>query len=1346
MKKKWATWLSLLVLCLSIVANISHGYTVLADSLASDETMLIQYDDLLVSYKATPTQTGNAWVIHYRYHAVEDGETRRLKFQFLDPQGQPITVVPEEGWTITKDKQLVSTFRAQDEGYVRLTTESSITKISLNVQADAQDKSRTLQIDILPKDIGKTYALTPPENTVTGTSSTSTSSSSSATPSSSTASTTSNSVTNSQASQTSASTSASESNATKFEIARSGNSSSAVSSNSLTSGDPTTADPFNYIKNGDVAYPKQGTSTYQNGKTDEDIVNYDFSQSSSEGQSSIKNIFGSGTLNFDNGYHYYQNDGYVKKIVMPTNDPTQFKVRLDMIGEELKTTKPVDIAMVLDDSSSMNFRMQDDNTPGRNENSRWQTMKDSVADFANQLLVPSSNNNDNVRIGFASFGSAVEGRYNVPFSKIGKFSPNESFTSNYDKLLGSSIYNSSSASSSSGTPTFLGVDAGYRMLTDKSNYGARSDSVKVLIILTDGQPTFWPITYSTGFNKDNSKSTSSYDYYKPYGYRYDYDGNGTGSESNHTSTINFVNQRANANPGVSKYSIGISTVNDSGIKSVLKALGPDGTFEASNQQDLVDALDKIRTSISKSIQKGSLIDPMSQYVTLNTNSIQTYDLKVDSNSISATGSNRSVKTDNNQISIDNLSIGKNEGVRVEYTVSLKQQYWDGQFHPANGTTYLQNNKLSPAQYLHFAVPSIKYDTFNLPVQKIWDDQNNQYQTRQDIILQLQSFVNNTWQNVSDKTFAIKASATDDQLKGVISGIPSKDGANQPIKYRLVELFGNTEQAVNGYATPSYSTPREITYTDIVNGNVSKDKPLAVTNTLLKTAISFTKVGNDNQTPLAGAEFTLYASDGKTQIGSPVTSDKNGLVKFDQQVPIGKYLIKETKTPLGYVKASDINISVTAQNGQLVISGLPTGSKVKNILDDFKLIITKKDNNGNAVSGVKFKLVGSNNYNKEQESDASNGNVFTFQGLKPGKYALTETKTPEKYVGLKQDVIILIGDDGKVTIDGQPLPDQPITTTGNIIKLDVTNTIKGILPSTGGSGRTGYFIASLIFMGLVAIIGGIFYYRNRRLRHHKLLKGPHNKSHLLLLLLITSLGITFTNAQKIAADEQPITFILHKSVFKDSGDLKTIKDNGLVITPNDPNSGVIDSDKTYGLNGVTFDVYDVTSYVSNALKSTSKEALMKHVTNTDKASLLAEIKPYQPTSQEVVTVSSDGDDGVARFSVQPTSQNSAYLILEKQISDKDAGKVKMTATPMLVILPVANPVDKTSFLTTINLYPKNTAVKTPVIPPVNPVNPKPPHFPFLPDTGEVKSVMVVLGGIVVIIAVSFWYNRRKPKPS
>ena len=300
----------------------------------------------------------------------------------------------------------------------------------------------------------------------------------------------------------------------------------ADSSNSLTSGDPTTADPFNYIKNGDVAYPKQGTSTYQNGKTDEDIVNYDFSQSSSEGQSSIKNIFGSGALTFDNGYHYYQNDGYVKKIVMPTNDPTQFKVRLDMIGEELKTTKPVDIAMVLDNSTSMNYDMGAGKT-------RWQTLKDSVKNFANQLIGPSSNNNDNVRIGFSSFGSERQttwsGYSDIPFTKIGKFSSNSSFTSNYTQLLNSSIYTPTAAPMLSGTPTFLGVDAGYKMLSD-ATYGARSDSVKVLIVLTDGEPTFWNSGSYTSLS--NVGSTTNYDYFStPY-----YSGNGVKSESNYTST------------------------------------------------------------------------------------------------------------------------------------------------------------------------------------------------------------------------------------------------------------------------------------------------------------------------------------------------------------------------------------------------------------------------------------------------------------------------------------------------------------------------------------------------------------------------------------------------------------------------------------------------------------------------------------------------------------------------------------------------------------------------------------------------------------------------------------------
>lgn len=538
-------------------------------------------------------------------------------------------------------------------------------------------------------------------------------------------------------------------------------------------------------------------------------------------------------------------------------------------------------------------------------------------------------------------------------------------------------------------------------------------------------------------------------------------------------------------------------------------------------------------------------------------------------------------------------------------------------------------------------------------------------------------------------------------------------------------------------------------------------------------VSLEKKASDTNAALPGAVFSLeqqVRSEWKA-VGDSKTTGEDGKITISN-LKTGTYRWKEVTAPDGYqISQPDQNGFKVEYNSNLAIDKdtnnyIFNTTSVTNAPRDFELTLEKLSSTlQKPLQGVEFKLydsAGGTDFSTlipkaTRTTDADGKIVLKKEQIQAGKtYYLVESQTVDGFIQLKGYFTITTDKLKGFTVtytkadseaDANPFVFTSTSTdTSYAGTLKIYNKQKSILPTTGGSGRTGYFIASLIFMGLVAIIGGIFYYRNRRLRHHQLLKGPNNKSHLLLLLLITSLGITFTNTQKIAADEQPITFILHKRVFKDSGDLKTIKDNGLVITPNDPNSGVIDSDKTYGLNGVTFDVYDVTSYVSNALKSTSKEALMKHVTNTDKASLLAEIKPYQPTSQEVVTVSSDGDDGVARFSVQPTSQNSAYLILEKQISDKDAGKVKMTATPMLVILPVANPVDKTSYLTTINLYPKNTAVKTPVIPPVNPVNPKPPDFPFLPDTGEVKSVMVVLGGIVVIIAVSFWYNRRKPKPS
>lgn len=1214
MKKKWATWLSLLVLCLSIVANISHGYTVLADSLASDESMLIQDNDLLVSSKVTPSQDGNAWVIHYRYHAVKDGETRRLKFQFLDPQGQPIYVVPEEGWTITKDNQLLSTFRAQDEGYVRLTTKSSITKISLNVQADAQDKSSNLQKDILSKDIGKTYALTPPENTVTGTSSTSTSSSSSATPSSSssTASTTSNSVTNSQARQTMASTSASMSTATQFQTEM------------LTAG-PNIVPQYTTDATG--IYPTNSWIPAGN----QTVINHQGNVNATNQWDGNKSWSGDPS-NRSTSYIEYGGTGSaaqfaMRKYAKETATPGLYDVYLNVRGNDQKNIKPVDIVLVVDMSGSM-------------ETDRAAAVRSGISSFLQQIT--NAGIGDYVNVGLIGFSSTRSdsvtpgtGYLSVPMNKV----------SNQDQI--SKLNNAISPTFKGGTFTQLGIRKGTEMLEQDS-----SQNRKMMILLTDGVPTYaYKVTaaqnyggtlYGTSFSNyiDNPGYTAQFQ--SPYS---------IGSLNNpilikDTWPATLGEAKISKDKGITLHALGIQIDQDNGYRkdpynpymtrqqvlANMNLLATPGLYQDADSANAIQKYlqDRAQNVISEfdTVNNATISDPLgSQFQ---------YNGTVDVKSI-GTKSIVKLPTTNmtsNQLNVSDMSLGAGEEVQFHYQVRLntetndfKPDYW----YQMNGRTTLMPNIKTPDYQVDFGVPSAKAPGITLNLKKIWEEYDGIKTNRPTQvtygITRNNTVTNNAWQ----KGFA------------TIQGTSSNDTWTTSV----------SKLAVDATSQPSLSLPKYNTNGVAFNYSVSE-------------------------------EVAVNGYDG--------------------------------------TKVDDMTYKNTKQFKPL------------------NLQVTKTDSNGKNIAGASFKLVNSSGKEFSINTD-STGAIFTFANLTPGTYTLTETKAPDGYVILSQPIIITVAKNGSVTQDGKPISADNYT-----IKLTVKNQQKGILPSTGGSGRTGYFIASLIFMGLVAIIGGIFYYRNRRLRHHQLLKGPNNKSHLLLLLLITSLGITFTNAQKIAADEQTITFILHKRVFKDSGDLKTIKDNGLVITPNDPNSGVIDSDKTYGLNGVTFDVYDVTSYVSNALKSTSKEALMKHVTNTEKASLLAEIKPYQPTSQEVVTVSSDGDDGVARFSVQPTSQNSAYLILEKQISDKDAGKVKMTATPMLVILPVANPVDKTSYLTTINLYPKNTAVKTPVIPPVNPVNPKPPDFPFLPDTGEVKSVMVVLGGIVVIIAVSFWYNRRKPKPS
>lgn len=470
-------------------------------------------------------------------------------------------------------------------------------------------------------------------------------------------------------------------------------------------------DPFTYVNDDTGIYPTHHTQNYTNNDNSDNIQNFDFSKENSE-VTPTENVLGAGAMDFENGYHSY-NDAYVKKIVIPTGDPNNFKIQLDVIGKALKETQPVDIALVLDKSSSMN----DSISWGT---SKWNQLHDAVQDFSSQLL---SSNNGAIRLGLGSFGS--EGASSV-FAEIGKFSTGSAFTDNSTDLMKQSIIKNQPRFNSA-TPTFMGVDAGYKMLNDPK-YGVRNDAEKVLIVLTDGLPTFYPDTNeynneldTNGVNIQSSGDRDDYFLSNSWSKKYfKGDGSTTGWNTDECipPTIDYIERQNSRFSNVLKYSIGFGTDRDA--LEVLEAMGKDGYYSAANEEDLIDALDHLKQRLSNSIQNGIVTDPMSEFVTykghpelsaLKVENGALTEIKQGATNFPAYASEVQVVPENNQVTLNSLNFGgtdtEKDGIRLTYNVELKEEYRDGKFYPANAATYLLNQKTPEGNVDYFAVPSVK---------------------------------------------------------------------------------------------------------------------------------------------------------------------------------------------------------------------------------------------------------------------------------------------------------------------------------------------------------------------------------------------------------------------------------------------------------------------------------------------------------------------------------------------------------------------------------------------------------------------------------------------------------------
>ncbi|EGP5688871.1 SpaA isopeptide-forming pilin-related protein [Enterococcus faecium] len=247
---------------------------------------------------------------------------------------------------------------------------------------------------------------------------------------------------------------------------------------------------------------------------------------------------------------------------------------------------------------------------------------------------------------------------------------------------------------------------------------------------------------------------------------------------------------------------------------------------------------------------------------------------------------------------------------------------------------------------------------------------------------------------------------------------------------------------------------------------------------------YTMQGSGKEMNLKGAAFALQKKEanGTYQPMDNQTTNEKGLAIFDSLTP-GEYRVVETAGPAGYDTSPGNYEFQIDKYGKIIYTGQNTETTNgmwtlthQNRLKAFDLTVHKKEDNGQALKGAKFRLQGPE-IDLELPKDGQETDTFLFENLKPGTYKLTETFTPEGYQGLKDPVTIIIKEDGSIQVDGQEY--ESVLSPGaknNQISLDITNQAKVPLPDTGGIGRLGIYLVGMI--GCTFSIWYLFFKKER----------------------------------------------------------------------------------------------------------------------------------------------------------------------------------------------------------------------------------------------------------------------------
>ncbi len=1030
---------------LTACSSIAHAIEIQPDKIV---------DQAGLKVISSVSSDGNSlnWELQYEKSVASDGNDQALKFK-VTADGEAIAFNEDASFAANDDQWFAEkNFSKQSQGSLSFTTALNVSKVALEIQADATKtdgtQAVTINKNILTSAVEGPHALKLPAVATQET-----------TEVSATSPTTAEETTSSQETETTAQTEeASEAKSSEINSSR-----VVVGASNLKYLSGISA--FSSINYSNIA-PEYTT----------DATKGTFPTNSWQpaGQTNVINHQGNKERNFatwdgvtswngdpsDTTHSYIQygekqTDFAIRKYAKETSKPGLYDVYLNVKGNKQEDIKPVDIVLVVDMSGSM------ESSQSNGWNDRAGAARNGVKNFLQ--TIKDAGIGDYVNVGLVGFSSpgyvtGPNGYLTVP---IGKASDTSHINAINDALK---------PKFTGGTYTQIGIEQGQQMLAGSSNEN------KMMIVLTDGVPTFSKkvtaaqtidgTTYATKFGNrlDEPGNTSKLNRSYVVGSW----GNRTNIDSTWPATLGAAKIAKDA--GLTIHLLGIQLSKDGNflteqqVRDRASLIATPGKYkDAETTDDVSDYLNEQAKNVVKSfntIVNGSINDPLGDQFSYE----GTPTVKSISTGDSAVTNLPTVNQSNGKVTTTELNLGKDQEIQIHYQVRINTEDKDftpEKWYPMNGQTTLTPNGDNPDNKVDFGVPSAKAPGVKLDLKKIWEEYDKDTSKRPDslnfTLNRKDTTESNSWKqgfirlsksdvatdtNVWEKTNIEKVAETQGATESL--WLPQFNNKGKDFAYSFEEA------TVNGYESSSNAATTIWTNKKIYT-------PLA---------LEITKISDQGKTPLKGAVFKLSGGS-LPNAGVELKDNGDGTYtlsddKYKLQLNT-EYTLTEVTPPAGHTATTTSwKVNVSAE-GKVTINDAVTGIEIKDntikytIENEFtkRPLLVEKYNkdSGKTLDGAKFTLKQYDdkwtNDGKVVGDDLIGNDAKSFASLAPGYYSLEETKVPTGYK--KDDTVFkfqidsagkLLDANGKeITANSKPTTDGFYLTSDNKIVLIKYNELR-----------------------------------------------------------------------------------------------------------------------------------------------------------------------------------------------------------------------------------------------------------------------------------------------------------------